>query len=67
MPRVRFIDNDEGDWEIITVDGQGVCAGHKIQPYEWLMLMESLSGQEISVEKITLTQEEMENMEMGNY
>lgn len=59
---VELITCEDGDWEVLRLNGEVVADGHSIAPFEWRELITKLTGIEVEHREIS-----NENMLDGNY
>jgi len=61
-PIVELITCDEGDWEVLKVNGDIFKEGHSITNSNWIDLIHYIS--DIKINETNITDDDMEN---GNY
>lgn len=50
--RIEYIEDDEGDWRELILNGETFAANHSIRSSEWIALIEEITGIEVIVTNI---------------
>lgn len=57
---IKLISCESGEWEILELNGETYSSGHRMENYDWINLIKTLTG--IKIEKVTISDEEMEGL-----
>lgn len=60
MKKVEYITCPEGDWEVLQVDGELFCEGHRIPAEKWLELLGGLYRKRVEVVQREVSDADME-------